>query len=233
MVLLLHAIEKMTEALGARIGNLEDTVSAQAEEISELQDQLRLERDTSRSLSLQVDELVNRSMRENLVFSGVAQEDDTESPEVSERKIQEVLAKIDVTGVVIDRAHRAFRRPQGSTRAVNIIARIPSTKDRDKISQNRRKLAGSNIYINEQFSKRVNEARFHLRKLQREARGNGKRTIMNMDKLRIENKTYMFDHERGEVYDVSPTTSPRNTSHGRGPHQNANPAGVSGASNPS
>jgi uncharacterized coiled-coil protein SlyX len=209
---LCRSLDNMTSAFSSRIAYLEDKVAGQSEEISELQEKLQAEQEATKQLLLEIDDLRNRGMRDNLIFSGITQENDAETWEESERKVHHLLAQMEVTNVVIDRAHRAYRRPRGSDRRVDIVARIPSTKDREAIFKNCRNLKGTGVYINCQYSKRVNEARYHLRQVMREARDEGKECSLQMDKLRIDHKTYIYDHDSGKVTEwTRPTRQPHAT----------------------
>lgn len=181
------------------IPKLQQQMASQNESLASLRTEVEELKEKNRHLTEQLDDLTNRSMRDNLVFSGIPQSNDTESWEESEAKVHDVLRRLGVDNVSIDRAHRVYRRHAGTNKAVDIVARIPSSKDRVLILRNRKKLSGTNVYVNEQFSRKINTARFHLRQAMRSARTSGKTAVLIRDTLWIDNCAFVYDHDVGKV----------------------------------
>jgi hypothetical protein len=182
-------LAKQEEMFSRRMEALENTQRAHGENI--------------RQIELQMDALVGRSMRENVVISGLEKSSDIESWEEVKQKVQALLVNhLGLHDIYVDRAHRARRPRPGETRPVDIVARIPRTMDRDAIWRNRKKLAGTNIYINEQFTKRVNLARYKLRPKLREAIERKKKARMVKDTLYIDDQAFIYDEIADEIQEV-------------------------------
>ena len=97
-----------------------------------------------------------------------------------------------LTGVQLDRAHRRFRR-RGPNVVVDIVAHFPNYLDRDAILSNRRKLKGTNIFVNEQLSKRMNYIQFKLREKLRADANEEVKGYVRYDKLLLGNRVYIYD----------------------------------------
>jgi uncharacterized coiled-coil protein SlyX len=199
---------------------LETTVETQGQTIAELSEMLDNQKSVSRQLQRELDDQINRNMRDNnLVFSGVPQELDKEPWGDTKEKIKKILVEqLGLTDIFIDRAHRKYVRRAGNTYNVDIVARIPFTDHRDQIWQNVTKLKGTTIFINQQFSKRVEYARYRLRPKLKQAREQGKDASMQRDMLRIDNRSYVYDEELDDIveYRLPPHPKRNENSNGRG-----------------
>ena len=110
-------------------------------------------------------EIEDRSRRNNIRIEGVVQES-YESWDQTETMVNNLLKdKLEIENVKIERAHRTGRTNEEKTRT--IVCKLLDYKDKLKIMQNRKKLKGTNIYINEDFSK---ETREHRKKLWEEVK---------------------------------------------------------------
>ena len=110
-------------------------------------------------------EIEDRSRRNNIRIEGVVQES-YESWDQTETMVNNLLKdKLEIENVKIERVHRAGRTNEEKTRT--IVCKLLDYKDKLKIMQNRKKLKGTNIYINEDFSK---ETREHRKKLWEEVK---------------------------------------------------------------
>jgi hypothetical protein len=104
-------------------------------------------------------------MKDNLIFAGVREVTDGEDDacttilDVIESKLEIPKNEVDISV-----AHRFG--PRYKDRPRSIVVRFARTAHRDRVKRNRQKLKGSNIYINEQYPKEVEEKRKLLRPLQ-------------------------------------------------------------------
>ena len=98
-----------------------------------------------------IDDLENRSRRNNLCFEGVPEQDGGEKTweATEERSRALVLPKLGVPeDIVIERAHRVAQR-QRSQRPRMIIARFLNFKDKEKVVQARKRLVGTDISLHQ------------------------------------------------------------------------------------
>ena len=142
-------------------------------------------------LERKVDDLESRSKRNNVIIHGIPR-DDKETWEDCESSVNEMLTdKLErADSVQFDRVHRLNASPQSP-----IIARCTFFKGKELLMKERRKLKGTGIYINEDFSFRVREIRRKLLPYLKSAREHGKKASMVYDHLVIEGKKYFLDAE--------------------------------------
>lgn len=132
-----------------------------------------------------------RAMRDNLIFSGIAEVDE-EDTEATLREFLRDEMKITKTAdgpIEFDRVHRLGRADTenpGKTRP--IVAKFTKHKVREEI----RKLAPTTLHdkpgfgVNEQFPREINERRKRLYPHMKIARKQGKKAVLVRDKLFIE-----------------------------------------------
>ena len=124
-------------------------------------------------------EMEDRSRRNNLRFDGLLEENG-ETWERSEEKVLETIKEhlnID-NEIKIERAHRSgymFRRDNSRNEKRTIVVKLLNYKDKQTILQafREKQLWKSNIYINEDFSKKTMEKRKILLKEVKELKVRG------------------------------------------------------------
>ena len=115
------------------------------------------------SLAEKLDDLENRSRRNNLCFDGLHEDEDTstETWQQSEDKVNRIISEqlgLNAENILIERAHRVGKKKEtGKPRT--IVAKFLSFKDREKILKSRKQLKGTRITVREDFSDRVAEKR--------------------------------------------------------------------------
>lgn len=135
-----------------------------------------LEQESYNSINVfeeKMSELEDRSRRNNLRFENI-EEEESESWETSEEKVQSVIENLGIEEtIIIERAHRVGNGKNGKKRT--IIAKIHNFKDKQKILSKYRekKLWEKGIYVNEDFSERTLQCRKDLFKQAKELRSNG------------------------------------------------------------
>lgn len=179
-----HEILKTTTAQK----NLEDKVNKELREM----------REASESIKESLTDLKARSMRDNLIFTGIPEE----RWENTEAVLQDLLQKkykLDYD-IPFERVHRMGKWSEFKEQPRNIIAKFSYFKDREFIRKNAaRKLKGSRIWVNEQFPPEIEEKRKLLYPVLRQAKKDHKRASLIRDTLYIE----------GEKYDSSTESAPR------------------------
>ncbi|CAH3144120.1 unnamed protein product [Porites evermanni] len=101
-------------------------------------------------------DLENRLRRNDLCFEGIP-ESPNEPLQESENKIKHLISSHmpEVgTEFVIGKAHRVGR-PRSDSRPRKIVARFLNYKDREAVFKTKKKLHGTNMFVNEDYSDRV------------------------------------------------------------------------------
>jgi len=149
---------------------------------------------------------LDKSWKNNLVFYGIKQDAGSEEhPSITEAKVREViLRKLRISrDVPVMRVKRTTNGPEvRGCKPVTVY--FEKWQDKDEVLRKNNLLRGSNIYISEDFSKRVRDQRIELQKfakLMRQRRPNSKLS-MQYDKLIIDHEVYMFNDITGRVEEV-------------------------------
>lgn len=189
-------IEKMTTLMFDRQKKVDERMST----IEDKQDSVNLslgftnekvsnlEKENNR-LSGDLVYLQSQSMRNNLLFSGLA-EAQQEVPRQTEGMLREFMVdKLEIAQelvdqIVLERVHRVGQNVRGGPRS--IVAKFSLFKDRETVRKLRSKLNGTKFYINEQFPKEVVEKRKKLLPRMKAAKNDGKQAWIAYDKLYID-----------------------------------------------
>ena len=137
-------------------------------------------------LGNKLDDLENRSRRNNLCFEGIP-ESPNETWQESESKIKHLISSHmpEVgTDFVIERAHRVGR-PRSDSKPRKIVARFLNYKDRDAVFKAKKKLPGTNMFVNEYYFDRSIKKRTELMPKLKEARRKNQRPFLSFGKLVI------------------------------------------------
>ena len=162
-------------------------------------------------------DLENRSMRDNLIFTGIPEERN-ENPEVTVQKL--ISDKLGFrNNISFERVHRIgkFSNLGRNSRPRAIVAKFSRFKDREMVRNNANKLKGTPIGIQEQFGKEVNDKRRKLFPKFKQARDNKQYARLVYDYLIIDNTKFKVD-ENGEIfkdttYNRDPPQPPRRNHH--------------------
>lgn len=133
-----------------------------------------------------LDYLENQSRRSNLLIDGIAEEKG-ETTGGLEIKIQQMLSEklgLDGSNIEIEKVHRLGKFQEGR-RPRKIIVKLLRFKDRQRILSSTKKLKGTSIYVNEDFSDVVQQRRRELLPQLKAAREKGERAELRYDKLVI------------------------------------------------
>ncbi|XP_072144351.1 uncharacterized protein [Dermacentor andersoni] len=157
--------------------------------------------ESATSLVRQVDDLDNRSRRNNLIIRGMqegVQENEVAlMKKVTEEVFRDIL-KVQVSS--IERIHRLGKKTPGRNRP--IIFRLADFREKVKILSNCTKLKDTEISISEDYSKRVVEIRKKLWDSCAEERKEGRRAKLVFDKLKINNILYGWDEDKNLRYQI-------------------------------
>ncbi|XP_052238670.1 uncharacterized protein LOC127849972 [Dreissena polymorpha] len=186
-------IEDRVRKVDERVTRIEDTVDGadiHAAQLSERVQELEKQRDTLRD---NVTYLQSQSMCNNLIFTGVSEDNSngSEPSETTEKRLSQHLhdaCKVprDVAdSIKFERVHRSPGSPiSGKVR--NIVAKFTYFKDRESVRKCWKELDGTLHRFFEQFPQDVIEKRRKLVPKINEARRQGKRAYLVYDTIYID-----------------------------------------------
>lgn len=183
---------------------LREQLEKQEEKIVKLEEENSNLREIVKKLEDKQDDLENRSRRNNLIFFGI--DDPIDSKETwndCAKKIIHVVQnemKLEhITENDIERAHRLGNR-RGKR---PIIVKFHNFQAKNEVLGCRASLKGSNIFINEDFSRKVRQEREVLISEMKKAREKGITATVSYNKLRADGKTFIYSWEQDRVVEVS------------------------------
>jgi len=135
-------------------------------------------------------DIQTRSMRDNLIFSGIT-ENSPDDPEAMIRDFMQTQLKLQpdtVNQITFHRVHRLGTRSNKSPRP--IIAKLEHYKHKELIKSKGKELKGTNYGLNDQFPREINNRRKILYPIMKQHRQNNKRANIIVDKLYIDGQLY-------------------------------------------
>lgn len=166
-----------------------------------------------------VDDLNNRLRRNNLIVKGLP-EQESETWADTEEKVQAFFSThLNVRVGEIERAHRLGPRKPGFSRP--IIIKFLNYKSKSEIIGNAHKLrnlASPKIWVEDDFSPKMQFIRKQLRDFARANKGES-RYRLSYDKLFLNDNVYKYDSASGQVLPSYQNNRPSNTANKR-PFQN-------------
>ena len=141
-------------------------------------------------LNNRVIDLQARSMRDNLIFYNIKENDGENTTEVIHSLLESHFGIENAKAVKIDRSHRMGRKLQHARKPRAIIAKFNYFQDKQKVLTNARKLKGTGIAVSEQFPEEIMIARKRLYPELKKAREEGKRVKLVRDKLYIDGQLF-------------------------------------------
>lgn len=198
------------EELDNKISLMNDGREQQAEELASLRDEVAELKEEVNALKGKINIIENGERRLNIIVKGV-QETDAELRGGAEQTREALLGTIgrhiEVGPSIITEARRLGRPSEDRPRI--ILAKLHSINDKIRIVRESKKLKGTNIYIDEDFSPAVREMRRHLFKVARDERNKGNRATVFKDKIRINGTLHEAVKQRG-VFVLRPIPKPEN-----------------------
>ena len=177
------SLETFQEIFEKKFQKVNDNLSKQKQKHKEDINELWKDND---QLCERLRDLEDRSRRDNLRIDGIA-ELENETWEQTEEILQNLLKeKLQLENISVERAHRVGNKGKNDKRT--IVLKLASFKDKLKIISEARKLKGTNISINEDYSKETLEIRKEKWKEVKELRKNGTYAILVYDKVVIKGK---------------------------------------------
>lgn len=149
----------------------------------------RLE-ETQKDIEKTLIDLQCRSMRDNLLFFGLAEPDGNRKENcvnIVDEFCEDYLGISNISQD-IERAHRIGRRRSGEFRPV--VVKFSSVRIREKVRSNASRLGGTRFGIQEQFLRQIQEQRKQLYPILKDARKRGKRATLVVNKLYTDGVEY-------------------------------------------
>ena len=177
------SLETSQEIFGKKFQKVNDNLSKQKQKHKEDINELWKDND---QLCERLRDLEDRSRRDNLRVDGIA-ELENETWEQTEEILHNLFKEeLEFENISVERAHRVGNKRKNNKRT--IVLKLASFKDKLKIISEARKLKGTNISINEDYSKETLEIRKEKWKEVKELRKNGTYAILVYDKVVIKGK---------------------------------------------
>ena len=209
----IKSINNVIQAQNAEIMHLKTEIASMSLVIENIEKDRRDDMDDLRqkvheagektaSLAMKVDDLENRSRRNNIIIHGT-DEDAKETWSGTEEKVKEFLRnnlQIELQGN-IQRAHR-LGRVRYDQKPRPIMVCLSDWKDKDKIMLSTPKLKNTIFSVSEDFSNGTREARRNLVKYAKERRWLGWKLRYN--KLIYQGYTYQYDATTNDVKMIQP-----------------------------
>lgn len=182
------ASKEDVNAIGVKIEALEKENASVQQRLAELS--LK-----EKKLESAMDEIINRSRRNNVVFRGLKPE--TKEWETEIKKFCVNVLKCS-SQIIVNRAH-----PLGAGRSDGkpppIIAHIPMDRDINSIFANAKNLQGTGFVVHRDFTPTVQSKRYNLRQIKAKIGQGSARTKIVFDHLYVGEKRFDWDLERGLI----------------------------------
>ena len=177
------SLETSQEIFEKKFQKVNDNLSKQKQKHKEDINELWKDND---QLCERLRDLEDRSRRDNLRIDGIAELENETWEQTEEILHNLVKEKLELENISVERAHRVGNKGKNDKRT--IVLKLASFKDKLKIISEARKLKGTNISINEDYSKETLEIRKEKWKEVKELRKNGTYAILVYDKVVIKGK---------------------------------------------
>ncbi|KAH9367408.1 hypothetical protein HPB48_004003 [Haemaphysalis longicornis] len=158
---------------------------------------------------VKVDDLKNRSRRNNLIIYGINEEPEEDVKSLEDKIKHEVFK--DVLEIEVTSVERIHRIGKYKNQHRLVIVRFYDFAEKAKILSCCNKLKGTDIVISEDFSKRMRDIRAKLWHSAADERANGVKVSRLYDKIKIDEKIFAWDsvnNRRIEVTSSTPAQKP-------------------------
>ena len=204
----------MMSDLTNHVNELKTALEKNQQELTESKDKLKIAENRIGDLQMQVtglsvkcDRLSNaniklqdqltsmesQSRRNNLILDGLA-DSEHKTPDQCRDKVMHVLeVKMEVANVRdfrFVRIHRLGRYQKNSKKPRPVIFKLHYYDEREKIWQNRRKLQGHNIWLQEDFPEAIRQKGSVLAPVVKAAKAQGKKAFLSVDRAIIDDQVY-------------------------------------------
>ncbi|XP_052268336.1 uncharacterized protein LOC127869720 [Dreissena polymorpha] len=189
------ALDDRVKRTDARVMSLEERVDCADVGAAQMAEKVAMLEKQREELRDDVAYLKSQSMRNNLVFTNIQEDNSTgnETAEITETKLRNHLqeklkiAKDIADTIRFERVHRSPGQPV-SGKIRNIVAKFTFFKDREMVRREWKHLSGTGCQMFEQFPPEVVEKRRKLVPKMKDAKKEGKRYCIVYDTLYVDGK---------------------------------------------
>ena len=227
-------LEKSVDFISKAYDGVKAELKAKYESITSITNQSVDNKSILADTAKRISDLESRSMRDNLLLTGVP-EHHREDPEETVREIIRTQMGISQP-ISFERVHRIGPySPEGRSRPRTIVAKFSRFKDRELFRTNAKNLKGTKIGIHEQYSRGINDKRKVLYEKFKEARENNQYARMVLDYLIIDNHKYTVNSDgiiiRDKTYSRPPPHRFQSNRHNNVPHRSSEQNDLQSSSN--
>ena len=194
-----RALNNKIEKQQSEIDSIKDHVSQLEQENDALRQNNADLNEKMKKLEKKTDDLEGRSRRNNLIFYGVAKEDDETSSSCEDRLREIFTDRLELSeDIMLDRVHRLSDKPSAP-----LIARFTYFKHKTAVLRAKHKFKGTNIFVSEDFSEAVRDVRKKLRSFIPNLKAAGKRVMMVHDHLLVDGKKLFLSNDGRALIDIT------------------------------
>ncbi|XP_049273554.1 uncharacterized protein LOC119401792 isoform X2 [Rhipicephalus sanguineus] len=200
----LASLSETVASFESRLMNVETMAASMSNiipRVSELEQTVGTLQKLVGKLDRQNDELENRLRKNNLIIHGLRETSSETTDHLLESVLDLLSVKLGVKCDDIERCHRLGAKRGDKPRPV--IIKLMDFRSKIAILNNARKLKGSKIYINEDYSARVRLARKALWQNSQDMRKNAGKVKLKHDTLTIDGVRYMWETDKNAIVKVS------------------------------
>ena len=188
----ISALRQSLEFSQQQIDTLSSENKTLKDSVSTLSSQLTVVTSECKTMKETILDLQTRSMRDNLVFSGIP-ETPTENSETVIKDFITTQLKLSpdiVKNITFHRVHRIGPPRKDSKYPRPIVAKFEHFKQKVQIQGRCRELKGTHFGVNDQFPKEILQRRQKLHPIRKEMLKKGHKSILIVDKLYIDGQLY-------------------------------------------
>ena len=177
--------QQQVTSLAAENETLRDSVKSLTEGMTKLSED-------NKRMKESILDMQSRSMRDNLVFSGLPERAE-EDPEATIKVFLQQSLKLPqetVKNITFHRVHRLGGKRPDSRRPRPIVAKFEHFKQKELVKSRGRELRGTDFSVNDQFPKEILERRRQLFPIRKKFIDGGSRAVVTVDKLYVNGQLF-------------------------------------------
>lgn len=182
----------------SQIESLQKENNVMHTKLSELTTTINHLQNENKVLKESILDLQCRSMRDNLVFSGIPEQTE-DNPEHAIKDFMHSTLKLPkeiVNNITFHRVHRLGsnnNKNLNSKRPRPIVAKFEHYKQKELVKSKGKELRGTTFGLNDQFPRVIQDRRRILIPIMKQFRQNGKKAVITVDRLYVDGKLYRND----------------------------------------
>lgn len=186
----MERIERMFQQIDGNMKNINTKMDAMVLEVRQIRGENEKLKKMVAKHEERIDDLEREIRKKNLVIRGV-EDEEGESESETRGKIATIMQKID-TNIDMNREIEQIRRigSYNGDRKRPILVKLIKENTKFALLRNARRLKGTDVWIDEDFSREVQDERRLLVPHLKEARNKGYRAHLKYNKLIVNNEVY-------------------------------------------